>query len=150
MLSKPVVTRYHKPVKLFCVLLIILMCVSACTTFKHEPGSLAAIIETPDKPFASDGCTLAPDLDFRQCCEQHDRVYWCGGTREQRRRADQALKSCMRELGHEQLSGLYYAGVRLGGLPYLPTYWRWGFGWTGQHRYTHYARACVEKPGDHP
>jgi hypothetical protein len=27
------------------------------------------------------------------------------------------------------IGSLFYAGVRLGGAPWLPTPWRWGYGW---------------------
>ena len=58
---------------------------------------------TPPKPFKSDGCTLSPAFNFRHCCEDHDRKYWCGGTREQRRDADIAFRDCIRAAGHPVL-----------------------------------------------
>jgi hypothetical protein len=83
----------------------------------------------PPNPLPGDGCTGFPDLDYRECCDRHDREYWCGGTREQRRRSDRALAECVRQRGHALLPGLVYLGVRIGGAPWWPTPWRWGFGW---------------------
>lgn len=51
---------------------------------------------TPPKPFKTDGCTLSPDFNFKHCCEDHDRTYWRGGAREQRREADIAIHDCVR------------------------------------------------------
>ena len=76
-----------------------------------------------------DGCTLAADLNFASCCNQHDERYWSGGTPEMRRDVDRELRSCIAAEGHPTLSQIYYLGVRLLGTPLLPTPWRWGFGW---------------------
>jgi hypothetical protein len=81
------------------------------------------------KAFRSDGCSLAPDLNIRACCERHDQAYWAGGSCEQRREADQQLRECMSHNGRPLLASLYYAGVRVGGSPLWPFPWRWGFGW---------------------
>lgn len=83
----------------------------------------------PTKSFRTDGCSLAPDLNFRDCCVEHDRAYWMGGDESRRRTADLALRSCIEARGYETLAYLYYLGVRIGGLSWLPTPWRWGFGW---------------------
>ena len=88
--------------------------------------------------FVSDGCTLFPDGNWGECCVVHDIAYWDGGSKTQRLHADQVLASCI--VNHTQslaLSNLVFLGVRLGGTPFLPTYWRWGFGWA-------YGRGYVE------
>jgi hypothetical protein len=52
-----------------------------------------------------------------------------GGTREQRERADLELRECVAEKGHPVVAWMMYHGVRAGGVWWLPTPFRWGFGW---------------------
>ena len=96
----------------------------------------------PSQPFRSDGCTLAPDFNFSTCCFRHDRDYWCGGTKAQRVEADRALRACIQSAGHPWLDFWYYWGTRLGGVAWLPTPWRWGFGWPWGQGTTTEARSC--------
>ena len=84
---------------------------------------------TPPKPFESDGCTLSPDFNFRHCCVEHDRAYWRGGSREQRKAADIAFRDCIRAAGRPVLAEIYFRSVRISATPYAPVPWRWGFGW---------------------
>jgi len=87
------------------------------------------------KPFTSDGCSAFPDGTLAQnnlwlnCCTLHDLAYWQGGTYQQRAAADQALKQCVAKVGQPTIAALMLAGVRVGGTPYLPTTFRWGYGW---------------------
>ncbi|MGB0733977.1 MAG: FAD-binding oxidoreductase [Pontibacterium sp.] len=87
------------------------------------------------KPFASDGCSSFPDGTFAQnqlwlaCCVEHDLAYWKGGTKAERELADLALEKCVVSVGEQQIAKLMLAGVRVGGTPYLPTTFRWGYGW---------------------
>ncbi len=87
------------------------------------------------KPFASDGCSAFPDGTLEQnelwlkCCTAHDYQYWKGGTYKQRLAADKALKHCVEHVGQPEIALLMLAGVRVGGTPYLPTTFRWGYGW---------------------
>jgi|APDOM4702015248_1054824.scaffolds.fasta_scaffold41365_4 hypothetical protein len=78
--------------------------------------------------FKSDGCSLFPDGDYRNCCVEHDKVYYFGGTKEERRVADRHLFTCVRARGHRFLAPMMYLGVRIGGGAWLPTPFRWGFG----------------------
>jgi len=86
-------------------------------------------------PFESDGCSAFPDGTlvqrelWLQCCEAHDLAYWQGGTYDDRREADLELRQCVAKVGQEQISKLMLAGVRVGGTPFLPTTFRWGYGW---------------------
>lgn len=86
-------------------------------------------------PFNSDGCSLFPDGTLRQqtlwlsCCEAHDRAYWQGGTYQQRIAADLALQQCVDQVGEPEIAQIMLAGVRVGGSPYWPTSFRWGYGW---------------------
>ena len=83
----------------------------------------------PPKPFASDGCSCWPDGDWVKCCVEHDLVYWAGGTREEREAADRELARCVSEKGRPFMARIMYLGVRAGGVWWLPTTFRWGFGW---------------------
>lgn len=88
------------------------------------------------KPFTSDGCSAFPDGTFEQktlwlqCCQQHDFDYWQGGTYQQRLASDNRLQSCVSQVGEPTIAALMLAGVRVGGTPYLPTSFRWGYGWS--------------------
>jgi len=88
------------------------------------------------KPFTSDGCSAFPDGTPSQntlwlsCCRKHDFDYWKGGTFEERVTSDFELKQCVSEVGKPQVALLMLAGVRIGGTPYLPTSFRWGYGWS--------------------
>ena len=93
------------------------------------------------KPFTSDGCSLFPDGTYAQqslwmeCCIRHDIAYWQGGTQAQRLAADQALEACVSQVGEPEIARLMLAGVRIGGSPYFPTWYRWGYGWPYQRGY---------------
>lgn len=78
--------------------------------------------------FVSDGCSLFPDGDYRNCCVEHDKAYYFGGTKAERKAADKELKACVRAKGHKYLAPMMYLGVRIGGVAWLPTPFRWGFG----------------------
>jgi len=60
---------------------------------------------------------------------EHDVAYWIGGTREERSRADRELKVCVEEIESASLARTMWLGVRAGGSPYVPTSYRWGYGW---------------------
>lgn len=88
------------------------------------------------RPFTTDGCSLFPDraligeADWCECCVEHDRAYWRGGTADERRRADERFHSCVEAAtGNPLLAKSMLAGVRVGGTPALPTHFRWGYGW---------------------
>ncbi|WP_019614857.1 hypothetical protein [Psychromonas ossibalaenae] len=86
-------------------------------------------------PFTSDGCSAFPDGTIEQnklwlsCCEIHDYDYWKGGTYQQRIDSDKALKRCVTKVGEPEVALLMLLGVRVGGTPFLPTSFRWGYGW---------------------
>lgn len=87
------------------------------------------------KPFISDGCSAFPDGTLEQqdlwleCCVDHDKAYWKGGTYQQRLNADENLRICVADVGKPLIAELMLAGVRVGGSPYLPAKFRWGYGW---------------------
>ncbi len=87
------------------------------------------------RPFTTDGCSVFPDGTsehhslWSACCVKHDVAYWQGGSSDERRVADEALAQCVRAVGRPKTASLMLAGVRMGGTPYLPTSYRWGYGW---------------------
>lgn len=111
-------------------------------------GMLAVHSHASDlKPFTSDGCSSFPDGPptepdkWKDCCLEHDKAYWLGGTYDDRRAADQALQDCITEVENSHLADLMWAGVRAGGSPYWPTSFRWSYGWP----YTRGYRALTEE-----
>ncbi len=87
------------------------------------------------KPFTSDGCSAFPDGTLAQntlwltCCTAHDYAYWQGGSYDERLQADHELESCVKKVGEPYIAKLMLAGVRVGGSPFFPTSFRWGYGW---------------------
>ena len=87
------------------------------------------------KPFKSDGCSSFPNGTFEQnelwlkCCTAHDYDYWKGGTYSERLESDKALEACVAQVGEPEVALLMLAGVRVGGTPFFPTTFRWGYGW---------------------
>jgi hypothetical protein len=85
--------------------------------------------------FRSDGCSAFPDGTLQQntlwlaCCVEHDKAYWLGGSATERRLADEALQVCVNKVGETEIAQIMLAGVRVGGSPYWPTTFRWGYGW---------------------
>ncbi len=86
--------------------------------------------------FWSDGCSLFPDgtitdrTKWCDCCLSHDIAYWRGGTAEERRKADESLRDCVLARTRDKaLAETMYLGVRAGGHPAFPTWYRWAYGW---------------------
>jgi hypothetical protein len=98
-----------------------------CDRKRNYPGA-TTVKKQPDFIFTTDGCSRAPDDGWVECCIVHDIPYWCGGSEADRKSADQFLKQCLNKEG-SFFDGLFYAVVRLGGAPWLPAPWRWGYGW---------------------
>jgi hypothetical protein len=87
--------------------------------------------------FTSDGCSLFPDGTLKDhtlwcdCCFNHDMAYWRGGSEDERKEADKVLRACVLDrAGNKALAEMMYDGVRIGGSPVFPTWFRWGYGWT--------------------
>ncbi len=96
------------------------------TVAKTEP-----IAQTFPANFKSDGCTDFPNKDYLDCCVQHDLAYFKGGSWTARWRADGQLRKCVAAKNgwwHKPVSLVMWSGVRIGGVPFLPTKFRWGFG----------------------
>lgn len=94
------------------------------------------------QPFTSDGCSSFPNGTMMQgelwlsCCTEHDKAYWRGGSYQQRLDADIKLKHCVAAVGEAAVAELMLSGVRVGGSPYWPTQFRWGYGYPYPHGYT--------------
>lgn len=105
---------------------------------------LACACSSPNRMrnFYTDGCSLFPDGNLKDrrlwcdCCFAHDIAYWRGGTKEERLRADEELKSCVHEKTNDKvLAETMFQGVRAGGGPAFPTWYRWGYGWSYGREY---------------
>ena len=110
-------------------LLMFVVALSGCTLPSQiRPSDLRA--------FTTDGCSGGfpegppghPNL-WCDCCVAHDLAYWKGGTWEQRAAADAKLNECVKQKGKAVTGKVMELGVRVGGTPYLPTSYRWGYGW---------------------
>jgi len=117
--------RIHRNL-LFLILVLILATLSGCASAKASDLT----------DFTSDGCSLFPDgtigdrTKWCQCCLLHDIAYWRGGTAEERKTADKALRDCVFACTkNEALAETMYIGVRAGGHPVFPTWYRWAYGW---------------------
>ena len=92
-------------------------------------------------PFTTDGCSNFPDGSlyhkklWLNCCVAHDLQYWSGGTYEERLQADEELLACVKSVGEPAIANMMLAGVRVGGSPWWPTRFRWGYGWPYTHGY---------------
>ncbi len=58
-----------------------------------------------------------------------------GGSKEARKQADQDLQQCVEKLGEKELSNIMHLGVKIGGAPVFPTWYRWGYGWSYSRGY---------------
>jgi len=91
------------------------------------------------RPFESDGCSLIEPIyrafgmvpPGREHCVEHDKEYWTGGTFSQLVGSNLRLGMRVAEGGHPILGIVRALSTMIGGLPFLPFPWRWGFG----HRY---------------
>jgi hypothetical protein len=91
--------------------------------------------EMPPLVFTSDGCSMWPDGSWAACCVEHDIEYWCGGSADDRYRADAILLECISDCCSGNLGRLTYLGVRAGGIPWQPFPWRWAYGFPGMRGY---------------
>ena len=113
--------------KIFIILILNVLTCSLLVPSFAQAGEL--------KLFTSDGCSSFPDGTFEQnelwlkCCTAHDYDYWKGGTYNDRLESDKELKACVAKVGEPQVALLMLAGVRVGGSPFFPTTFRWGYGW---------------------
>lgn len=68
-------------------------------------------------------------LQWRKCCEVHDRAYYYGGSNQEKKAADNKLNHCVTKvIGNKYLGQAIQIAVEIGGGPYLSTSYRWGYG----------------------
>ena len=106
------------PLTFFCCIIFLMSCA-------YQPIPF----ESPEKPFKSDGCSCWPDNNYSECCYEHDKAYWAGGSPEERKKADLKLKKCVKEKGHKNIAVIMYWGARVFGHGWIPAPFRWGFGY---------------------
>lgn len=83
----------------------------------------------PPATFYTDNCTWFPDRPvWLPCCIEHDRAYWQGGSILDRLRADGRFAACVAARSEPVAAGLMFVGVRIIGMPWVPTVSRWGYG----------------------
>ena len=115
--------RMRKSAALFIILAAVAVCARAQTS-QMEPR------REPPADYRGDGCTFFPDGDYHGCCFEHDKAYFRGGTKAERRAADDMLYQCVRAKGHKYLAPIMWMGVRIGGGAFLHRSFSWGFGQT--------------------
>jgi len=99
------------------------------------PMTIKATASLP--PAYKDGCSGGMSWVYRNllgklpawegCCDAHDRLYGPGGTSDERAAADSGLYECVAASGHTLIAGVMWATVKVGGQPFFPFGWRWGF-----------------------
>ena len=112
--------------------------VAAHTLEEHAADVCAAVRgrdALPPYRFTTDGCSLWPDDGWQRCCIEHDIDYWCGGSAVDRCASDRRLRACAEALGHGTAGRIMHFGTRLGGHPWVPFSWRWGYGWDWPYAY---------------
>ncbi len=111
------------------IFILLLLCLFSLSALAQSSSDSAT--KTVPADFKSDGCSLFPDGDYRNCCVAHDKAYYVGGSWRERRRADNKLYKCVADIKgfqHKIIAPMMWIGVRVGGVPFLPTPFRWGFG----------------------
>jgi len=110
---------------------LFLACVGQIPAFAQTAGIGQTADDRLPNGKKSDGCTLIGGKEFRACCVAHDRDYFFGGTIKERRKSDKRLFECVvkkKSFAAKLAAPFIWLGVRIGGLPFLPTSFRWGFG----------------------
>lgn len=111
------------------IFFLLFLSIFAITAFAQNDANSAKDEMPPD--FKSDNCTFFPEGRYTDCCVEHDKAYYFGGSYSARRRADNKLFGCVakkRGLYPKLIAPFMWAGVRIFGTSVLPTDFRWGFG----------------------
>ncbi len=90
-------------------------------------GQVLPVRDMPSE-FKTDGCSWFPDGNYRDCCVEHDKSYYFGGPLKERKKADKILYDCVKSKKGKIFASAMWIGVRIGGVSFLPTPFRWGFG----------------------
>lgn len=62
-----------------------------------------------------------------ELCRIHDDAYFYGGSAYRKFMADMNLAVGIAKRGYIRRAVLFFIGVSIGGTPYIPFSWRWGF-----------------------
>ena len=111
------------------IFIFFVLCLFSSSAFAQT--DFGSVSETIPADFVSDGCSLFPNGGYLDCCVEHDRAYYFGGSWKKRWQADKKLFKCVaakKGFQHKIIAPLMWAGVRIGGVSWLPTRFRWGFG----------------------
>ena len=111
------------------ILFLLLIIFSTLNLFAQIESGAKNKEMPPD--FKSDGCTLFPEGKYKDCCVAHDLDYFKGGSLSERWRSDKRLFQCVankKGWWHKIVAPAMWTGVRIGGVSFLPTPFRWGFG----------------------
>lgn len=73
--------------------------------------------------------TKGKKLPWRDACVRHDHHYYEGGSWKDRWDADVKLMMDVIDQGYPFWGVVMFIAVRLGGTPFFPLPWRWGFGY---------------------
>lgn len=63
----------------------------------------------------TDGCTMSPDMNFEQCCIEHDLHYRHNSENISRAEADARLRRCIAGKNHAVVAWAYWFAVRVFG-----------------------------------
>ena len=110
------------------IFILLLLCLFSLSALAQS-GSASATKTIP-ADFKSDGCSLFPDGDYRNCCVEHDKAYYFGGSWRERRRADNKLFKCVAEtkgFQHKFIAPVMWLGVRVGGVSFFADTFSLGF-----------------------
>ena len=131
----------------FLLILTILSISGGCSTTSQHWTRVEGIPKF-DPQYHSDGCSggmsatysklkflhakYGETLPWRDCCVIHDKAYYYGGSKEEKKMADAVLKECVSKTIGCSNSGLVLGNIMedavwIGGAPYYPTSYRWGF-----------------------
>lgn len=109
--------------------ILIFLCILLLTSTGFAQDDKSSLGQKAE--FKSDGCSWFPDGNYTDCCVVHDQAYYAGGSWKKRLRADNKLFICVaKKKGWYQplIAPVMWAGVRVFGVSFLPTSFRWGFG----------------------
>jgi hypothetical protein len=111
--------------------LIVVVCLCSTALSAQTPVATPENTAVTAETFVSDNCTWFPDGNYKDCCVQHDREYFNGGSWKERWRSDKKLYKCVAskpKFYNKIVAPFMWLGVRAFGVPWLGTKASWGFG----------------------
>jgi len=85
--------------------------------------------------YVSDNCSWFPDGNYGDGWVAKVKIYFFGGTKQERRAADDQLFRCVKGKGRGFIAKMMWRGVRVGGAGFWKMPFSWGFGkdWAKKH-----------------